>query len=471
MVGIKSYGVYIPRYRMTRALLREAWGSGPAKGERALANHDEDPLTMAVDAAENCLMDGDVSAIDAVYFASASAPYIEKSCATTIAAVTDVREDGVATADLGGSLRAGTAALRAAVDAVKAGSAREALVAAADCRLVAPGHPLEGTLGDAGAALLIGADDPIATIDCIHSVSAEFMDVWRCAGDKFLKFEDAKFILEKGYGVQLKRALDGLLDKCGLARDDLAKVVFYAPDAAGLRAQTKALKVKPEALLEDPLLNTVGNTGNAAPFLALAAALDSAEPGDKIVMLGYGGGADAVLITATGAIRSYNNPRGLQAHLAARRELSAYTKYLRFRKLLDTEEILPFSPYPLVWREQKANLARYGKKCNQCGTLFYPPQRVCKNCDSKDDFTDEKLSRTGKAFTLAKDHLFPSADPPVVMMSVDMDGGGRLYAQLTDAAPDSAEICMKVELCFRKLHEGGGHFNYFWKFRPPLVAE
>ncbi|MEW5945219.1 MAG: OB-fold domain-containing protein [bacterium] len=471
MVGIKSYGVYIPRYRLTGALLREAWGSGPAKGERALANHDEDALTMAVDAVENCLMDGGVSAVDAVYFASASAPYLEKSCATTIAAVADVREDGVAAADFGGSLRAGTAALRAAADAVVAGSAREAVVAAADCRLVAPGHPLEGVLGDAAAALLISADNPIAVINRIHSVSAEFMDIWRCAGDKFLKFEDAKFILEKGYGAQLKRALDGLLDRCGLARDAPAKVVFYAPDAAGLKAQTKALKVKPEALLEDPLLDTVGNAGNAAPFLALAAALDSAEPGDRIVMLGYGGGADAVLVTATEAIRDYDNPRGLRAHLAARRELPAYTKYLRFRKLIDTEEIFPFSPYPLVWREQKANLARYGKKCNRCGTFSYPPQRVCRNCDAKDDFTDEKLSRTGKVFTFAKDHLFPSADPPVVMVSADMDGGGRLYAQLTDAAPDSAGVGMKVELCFRKLHEGGEHFNYFWKFRPPLIED
>lgn len=469
MVGIKSYGVCIPRYRLTGAVLRAAWGSGSPKSERALANFDEDPLTMAVDAVENCLMDGDNSAIDAVYFASASAPYIEKSCATTIAAVADLREDGVATADFGASLRAGTTALKCAVDAVKAGAAREAVVAAADCRLVEPGNPLEGVLGDAAGALLVGSDNLIATIDCVHSVSAEFMDIWRRAGDKYLKFEDAKFIMDKGYGIMLKRALDGLLEKAGLKREDISKAVFYAPDAGGLKEQTKALKLKPESFLADPMMDKIGNTGNAMPFISLAAALDEAKPGDRIVVLGYGGGADAILVTATDAISNYKNPRGLKTQLAARRELSTYTKYLKFRKLIDQDEVFPFSPYPLVAREQKTNLARYGSKCNKCGEFAFPPRRVCKNCDSKDDFSWQKLSRTGSVYTFAKDHLVPSGDPPVVMMSVDMDGGGRLYAQYTDAGPETAQIGMKVELCFRKLHEGGEHFNYFWKFRPPLV--
>lgn len=465
MIGIKSYGVHIPRLRMTRALLRAVWG-GPTKGERALANHDEDPLTMAVDAAWNCLLERDTAAIDAVHFASVSAPYLEKSCAATIAAVADLREDDMRCADFSGSLRAGTAALHAAANAVKAGAAREALAAAADCRMVEPGNPLEGTIGDAAAAFLVGSDDLIATLDGEFSVSTEFLDIWRRDTDRFLNLEDAKFILEKGYGIQLKRALDGLLNKCGLKSDDISKVVFYAPDAAGLKHQAKALKVKPEALLDLPILDVIGNAGTAAPLLALAAALDQAKPGDRIVMLGYGDGADAMLFTATDAIASYKNPRGIQEQIAARRELDSYVKYLAFRKLITQDVITPFAPYPLVAREQKANLALYGAVCNQCGTFYYPPRRVCKNCDAKDDFSPRKLARTGTVFTFVKDHLFPTPDSPLVMMSADMDGGGRLYAQLTDAPAESAHVGMRVELCFRKLHEGGAHHNYFWKFRP-----
>ena len=471
MIGIQSYGVYIPRYRMPRSVLRGAWGSGSPKGERAVANHDEDALTMAVDAARNCLAAGDASGLGAVYFASASAPFLEKSCAATLAAVLDASGTGLRAADLGGSLRAGTNALLAAADAVRAGSTQKALAVAADCRLVEPGHAVEGVLGDAAAALLIGDSDPIATLDAAHSVSAEFFDVWRCAGDKYLKFEDAKFILEKGCGVMVKSALDGLLEKAGLGMGDIGKIVFYAPDAAGYKAISRSLGAPAEILMDDALLHTVGNTGNAMPLLGLAAALDKAAPGDRIVMLGYGDGADAILFTATDAIADYRNPRGPAAHLAARRELASYTKYLRFRDLVDAEEIVPFSPYPLVWREQHTNMALYGARCNKCGTFAFPPARVCKNCDARDDFTREKLARTGTVYTFVKDHLYPNADPPTVMMSTDMDGGGRLYAQLTDAPADSAAVGMRVELCWRRLHRGGGRINYFWKFRPLLGAE
>ena len=57
MVGITGYGAYIPRLRLQRAAVVEAnkWANpglaGLAKGERAMANWDEDSVTLAVEAA------------------------------------------------------------------------------------------------------------------------------------------------------------------------------------------------------------------------------------------------------------------------------------------------------------------------------------------------------------------------------------------------------------------------------------
>ena len=51
MIGITSFGAYIPRYRLERKLIQEqmAWYSaGFSKGEKAMANYDEDTVTMAV---------------------------------------------------------------------------------------------------------------------------------------------------------------------------------------------------------------------------------------------------------------------------------------------------------------------------------------------------------------------------------------------------------------------------------------
>lgn len=67
MIGIVSYGSYIPRLRLSRqSIYRQlSWlapGLGAlARGERSMANFDEDSVTMAVAAARDCLSDLDKS--------------------------------------------------------------------------------------------------------------------------------------------------------------------------------------------------------------------------------------------------------------------------------------------------------------------------------------------------------------------------------------------------------------------------
>ena len=148
-LGLVSVGAYVPRYRLTGKLLAQVWGSGG--GERAVANYDEDAVTMACEAALDAVAGRDPARIGACFLASTSAPYVEKSSATLIATVADLGPE-IVTADLAGSLRAGTTALRLALDAVKAGTVAQALAVAADMRPVAPGSELEGMLGDGALA-------------------------------------------------------------------------------------------------------------------------------------------------------------------------------------------------------------------------------------------------------------------------------------------------------------------------------
>src|SRR5689334_5208975 len=135
MVGIRSYSAYVPMFRLPFAAIagggrKVATGGG---GERSVANYDEDCVTMAVAAATNCLEGIDRASVDGVLFASTSYAYKEKQAASIVAKALDLRRD-VITADFADSVRAGTTALRAALDAVKAGSARTVLVVASDCR-------------------------------------------------------------------------------------------------------------------------------------------------------------------------------------------------------------------------------------------------------------------------------------------------------------------------------------------------
>jgi hypothetical protein len=158
MPGIVSYGAYIPPTRLGLSVLA---GRPPKEGgpERAVAWNDEDAVTMAVAAGANALRGFDRAGVDALFFASTTYPFREKQGAALIAKALDLRRDA-RTADVSGSLRAGTDALLAAFDAVAAGSARRALVIASDCRLGAPGSAQEQSFGEGAAAFLVGLREP-----------------------------------------------------------------------------------------------------------------------------------------------------------------------------------------------------------------------------------------------------------------------------------------------------------------------
>ena len=54
MIGIQDVALYVPRWRLQREALTEAWGQARGRGERPVAGPDEDALTLAV-AAARCL--------------------------------------------------------------------------------------------------------------------------------------------------------------------------------------------------------------------------------------------------------------------------------------------------------------------------------------------------------------------------------------------------------------------------------
>jgi 3-hydroxy-3-methylglutaryl CoA synthase len=463
MLGILGIGAYIPRYRLSGKTTGQVWGGGGG-GERAVANYDEDSLTMAAEAALNALDGTDPARIGACLFASTTPPYVEKSNATLLATVADFGDE-ILTADVGGSLRCGTTALRIALDLVKAGTASQALVAAADIRLVAPGTELETLLGDGAAAVLVGDGEVIATFEGAYTVSREFTDVWRNQGDRYLQMGDTTFIRAYGLDKHLPEAVDGLLAKLGLKRQDIAKVAYYGPDFRVHAALARQLKFPETAMLREPVIGKAGNTGSASPLLGLASALEEARPGDRILVVSYGSGAEALCFQATELIEKVSWQRGVSAQLALDRPLAHYGKFLLFRRHVETEVIKAFSSLPTMVREERQNLRLYGQKCQECGAISYPRRHLCWKCSSR-NLADYKLGRRGKVFTFTKDHLVPNPDPPTIMVSADLDGGGRFYGQLTDCDPAKVTFEMPVELCLRRIHEGEELVNYFWKFRP-----
>lgn len=470
MAGIKSYGAYIPYYRLERAEIAKAWGGDAVNpGEKAVANGDEDSITMAVEAAFDCLKGIDNRASDGLFFASTTSPYREKQCSTLIATAMEMRHD-IRTADFGDCLRAGTAAMMAAVDAIKAGPAKSIVVTAADCRLGYPYSQMEHALGDGAVALLIADSDLIATIDDCYSVSDEITDVWRRDQDDFVHMWEDRWVIMHGYSKNVEQAVSTIMKKNGLGAKDLAKAVVYGPDPRSHQALMRRLGFEP-AQVQDTLFATVGNTGAASALMMLVAALEQAKVGDRILLASYGDGADALILTVTKEIEKVRDRRGVKGHLASKAALPSYGKYLVARNLVELpagQGIVGRGSATAMWRTRDWVLGCHASKCRQCGLVTYPVQRVCYRCLAKDDYDEISLSqRQGKVFTFSLDNLASvGINPPIVQTVVHFEEGARFYCMMTDCEPKQVKVDMPVEMTLRRFHEFGDFHNYFWKCRP-----
>jgi len=457
MAGITSYGAYIPRYRLGQETA--GWG---LPVEKPVCNFDEDSLTMAVAAGMDCIEGLDRGAVDGLFFATTTSPYIEKQGASIIAAAIDLGRN-IVTNDVTNSLRAGTLAMRSALDAIAAGSARQVMVTGADCRMGAPGTELDQASGDGAGALLFGDNGVIANVVGSYSVSDEMLDMWRAEGDMNVRTWEDRFVLETGYLKILPEAVSGLMNELNITPKDISKAAYYGPNPRRHGEVARRLGLDPQTQVQNPLFGQMGNTGTAYPIMLLIAALEEAKAGDRILVASYGDGADAYLLEVTKEIEKFGPKRGIRGNLEAKRIRKAVG--IRGAAMRGLDGGPP--SISARWRERESIDRLHGAKCLSCGLVQYPPQRVCTKCHTKDQWETVRLSdKKGKIFTFSLDYLVPGVDRPLAITVIDFDGGGRGLFMMTDREIEDVKCEAAVEMSFRKLRSSGGVHNYYWKSVP-----
>lgn len=464
MIGIAKLGTYFPRRRLDRALIGKAWG-GRASGTRTMAAIDEDALTMGVEAVAACVGEAAPAGVDALYFASTSAPYLEKQVASMVATAADLPRE-IATADFAGSVRAGLGALRAALDGVGAGSLRSALVVASDCRLAEPGGELEPQLGDAAAAALVGRHDVVAELVTAAAVSEEFTYFWRTDEQRYVQVADARFGNQYSVQRDVPDAVGAALRKAELPAGKVARLALALPDPRAAAAVAKKAGLNPETQLVPSLAGEAGVFGTPEPLVLLARALEGRQPGDFVVVAGYGEGSDAFVFRATHALLAHP-PRTIAAALAGGIPVPSYERYLRARGVLPLDVGGELVPTYIEWKELQQDTRLWGSRCAACGLVQYPQETVCMGCHAAGTTAPHKLRREGTVFTFTIDHLIGMVpEHPMPMAVVELDGGGRIYLQGTDCAEGEIAVGTRVRLTYRRLHQAGGNRNYYWKVRP-----
>lgn len=466
VAGPSSIGLYLPRTRLDRALIAKAWGTRAPKGERSVASYDEDALTMAVEAAHRCLEEIDPLSIDALFFASTSSPYREKQVASVVATACDLPRE-ILTADFAGSVRAGVAALSAAVRAVQSGAARRVLVVASDVRPTEPEGELEAILGDGAVAVVVDRDARLAEFVDAAAVAEEFTFQWRRDLGASVQVQDTRFAVAHGYVRDLGEVVERVLNENGVGSEELGALCLGTPDARSAEQLARAVGLDAKAQLAPSFLDSIGVLGCPDPLLALGAALERAKPGAWVAVAAFGEGAEAILFRAKeGAGAGACRPTPAEA-IARRLPLPSYERFLKYRRVIGQDET-PVEQISSVLeaRELQQDLRLYGSRCSECGLVQYPQARVCLRCQVREKLEPVKLAKRGTIFTFTVDHLAANLEHPLGMAVVDLEGGGRVYVQTTDCTPEEVVIGAPVQLTFRRLHAGGDNYNYYWKARP-----
>jgi 3-hydroxy-3-methylglutaryl CoA synthase/NAD(P)-dependent dehydrogenase (short-subunit alcohol dehydrogenase family) len=480
MIGITSYGAYVPRLRLDRtAIFRSMGWFAPAtvmvaQGERSMCSWDEDALTMAVAAARDCLRGTDKGALEGLYLASTTLPFADRQNAGILAAALNLRED-LAAADFTASQKASTTALIAALEAVKSGERRSVLVAASDRRETKAGYFYEMWFGDGAAALGVGDREVVAEYLGSYSLSLDFVDHYRGAQKSFDYVWEERWARDAGYGVIIPRAVKGLFEKLGIGMDDVDRLIFpciFKSDHARIARELGAGKEK----VADTMHEVCGETGTAHALLMLVAALEKARPGDRLLVCGFGQGANALYFRATEAIAALPARAGVAGALARKRTIDNYPKWLKFRDLLQTEmgiraEAPTQTAATALWRKNKMLLGLVGGRCRACGTAQFPKMDICVNpqcgaLHSQDDHEFADAPAQIKSFT--GDLLAVSVDPPALYGMVQFEGGGRMMADFSDCELEDLRVGRPVRMEFKRkaVDRERGFVNYFWKAVP-----
>ncbi len=332
--AILGYGAYIPYYRLPTTEIARVWkggGSGP-NVEKAVASMDEDTVTMAIEASRRAMEMSGLNSLGAVFVGTESKPYAVKPTSTIVAQA--LGQHHTLAADLEFACKAGTEAIQVITGLVGSGMINAGMAIGMDTAQGRPGDDLEYTAASGGAAYVIGGkgDGAIAVIDCSTSFVSDTGDFWRRAHEKYPRHL-SRFTGEPAYFYHIENAVKTLFEETGHKPSDFTYAVFHQPNPRFPVEVATRLGFTMDQIKTGLLNPMIGNTYAGSSPIALAAVLDEAKPGDKILLASFGSGAGSdafCLDVKEGIVKKRRNNVTVKSMLQRGSKID-YSTYSKFR--------------------------------------------------------------------------------------------------------------------------------------------
>jgi hydroxymethylglutaryl-CoA synthase len=334
-VAILGYGAYVPYYRLPTTEIARVWkggGSGPNL-EKSVAAMDEDTVTMAIDASRKAMKMAGTKKLGAVFVGTESKPYAVKPTSTIVAQA--LGQHHTLAADLEFACKAGTEAMQVVTGLVGSGMIEAGLAIGMDTAQGKPGDDLEYTASSGGAAYVIGKKDrkAIAVIDCSTSFVSDTGDFWRRSHERYPRHL-SRFTGEPAYFFHIESSVKTLFEETGHKPSDFKYAVFHQPNPRFPVEVATRLGFTMEQIKTGLLNPLIGNTYAGSSPIGLAAVLDEAKPGDKILLASFGSGAgsDAFCLEVLDGI---TRTRGINPTVRSMMERSTKIDYATYSKFRD----------------------------------------------------------------------------------------------------------------------------------------
>lgn len=335
--GIVGYGTYVSRFRIKEGGM-----------ERSVPFLDEDAITAAVEAGKLALIHSGVaqSLVGKVYVGSESNPYAVKPIATKVAQTLKLGEEEAADGVQGVDAIDTEFACKAATSMFKDATALAyypkaptpyAMVIGADNSQAAPreepGGELDFFVGYGGSAFIFGRHDVIAEVEGWYSCTSDTPDFWRRDLEPYPR-HGGRFTGEPAYFKHIAKAGRRLMERLRLQPGDVDYFIAHQPNVPYPVRVARDLGFKEEQYLPGLQVARFGNTYSGSSPIGLAAVLDRAKPGERVVIVSYGSGAgsDAYSLVTTSQIEEKRRNQRFTVQHQVENEHIEYVDYETYRR-------------------------------------------------------------------------------------------------------------------------------------------
>lgn len=346
MIGITSYGYYIPKYRISVEEIAATWGKNPSEIkkslniiEKAVASQDEDVVTMAYGAAQMAVkaMNIQKDEVGCVFFGSETFPYAVKPASTIVAEWLELGNHYLAY-DTEFACKAATGALISAFQHVKTGQSKYGLVMGADKANAKQNDALEFTAGSGANAWLVGSEQVILELVDSHSFSSDTPDFWRRAKADHPSHA-GRFTGKPAYYHHIRSSSQAILERNKMKAEDFTYGVFHMPNGRFPLEVSASLGFTKEQVLPSLVVSKLGNSYSASALMGLVSVLEIVKPGDTIFFASYGSGAgsDAMIFRVTEEIENYRKKMQSVKKFSLfieEKESINYPTYMRFMGMM-----------------------------------------------------------------------------------------------------------------------------------------